>query len=309
MNNSSEAKNLAHNILIDIENNKKDLHLVALQTSRLALLLNNQDKSKDFSNYAKECSDMESFLESFGLIIGELVKHVDLSSIYNIKDSNMYDYQKLISLYSSNPGDLKKDPKEDIQKYNIYKKKVSNIKSNIYEYAMNVYYQLNFSENISGILDEYRNIIDNKLPTILPNSRDKLYSISKNLQSQNQEDWSNAVHTCRKLLQDFADALYPPSEDKIEKNGKFIDVSKEKYINRLVNYIEDNTSSDKFRQITNSNIKYIGERLDAIYEATNKGTHETISSVEESKRYVIFTYLFIGDVLSLNNATERTTFL
>jgi hypothetical protein len=199
----------------------------------------------------------------------------------------------------------KKDPKEDIHKYNTYKKKISTIKSNIYEYAMNVYYQLNFSENISGILDEYRNIIDNKLPQIMPNSREKLDSITRNLQSQNQEDWSNAVHTCRKLLQDFADAVYPPSDTPLkgdDANAHPIDQGA--YKNRLMNYIKDNATSEKLKQISNSNLKYISDRLNAIYEATNKGSHETISTIEEAKRYVIFTYLFIGDVLSLERGTE-----
>jgi hypothetical protein len=303
MDNSLEAKNLAHNILIDIENNRKDIHLVALQTARLALLLNNQEESKKFSDYAKESGTIEAFLNLYGLIIHELVKNVELDSMYNTKNSKSYELQRqremLEQLTSTGFAGIKKDPKNEIEKYNRYKKRKSDIISNIYEYAMNVYYQLNFSENVSGIFDAYRNIVDNKLPTMMPNSRDKLDSITKNLQSQNQEDWSNAVHTCRKLLQDFADALYPPSNDKIQKNGKSIDIGKEAYINRLVNYIEDNASSDKFKQITNSNIKYIGERLDAIYEATNKGSHETITSLEEARRYVIYTYMFIGDVLLL----------
>jgi hypothetical protein len=309
MNNSLEAKNLAHNILIDIENNKKDLHLLALQTARLALMLNNQEESKKFSDYAKESGSIEAFLNSYGLLMHELVKSVDLDSIYTTANSESYDYhehakkyKQLVQIAISPKGwiDTKKDPKEDIAQYNRYKKRKSDINSTIYEYAMNVYYQLNFSENVSGIFDVYRNIVDNKLPSIMPNSREKLDSITKNLQSQNQEDWSNAVHTCRKLLQDFADELYPPSNiPVIGKDGKPHEINKESYINRLIQYIENYTSSDKFKQITNSNIKYIGERLDAVYEAANKGSHETIATLGEARRYVIYTYLFIGDVLSL----------
>jgi hypothetical protein len=305
MNNLLEAKNLAHNILIDIENNKKDLHLLALQTARLALMLNNQEESKRFSDYAKESGSIEAFLNSYGLIMHELVKSVDLNSIYTTENSELYDYKEHMKMYkqlTSSSGwlDRKKDPKDDIEQYNRYKKRKSDISSNIYQYAMNVYYQLNFSENVSDIFDVYRNIVDNKLPTIMLNSRDKLDSITNNLQSQNQEDWSNAVHTCRKLLQDFADELYPPSNTKvIGTDGKSYDISKGSYINRLIQYIEKYNSSDNFKQITNSNIEYIGKRLDAVYGASNKGTHETITTLEEARRYVIYTYLFMGDVLSL----------
>ncbi|MCJ7766603.1 MAG: hypothetical protein MUP09_11755, partial [Thiovulaceae bacterium] len=294
----TEAKKLAHNI---IENNRKDLHLLSLQTARLALLLNNTQKSNIFTNYAKECSDIEAFLNSYGLIINKLVKSIDLRSIYDLQYDEIYEITNTLksSIYDMS---IKKDPKKDIEKYNNYKEKAASIKSNIYEYAMNAYYQLSFSENISDILSGYRNRIDNMLPDLMPTSKDKLDSITKNLQSENQEDWSNAVHICRKLLQELADCLYPPSDIPLNINGRAIDIGtkKDTYKTRLKNYINDNSSSEKFRQITNSNMEYISERLDAIYEATNKGTHETISSLEEAKRYVIHTYLFIGDVLSLS---------
>lgn len=43
MDNILEAKNLAHKIIVDLENDKKDLYLVCLQSSRLSLKGNNYD--------------------------------------------------------------------------------------------------------------------------------------------------------------------------------------------------------------------------------------------------------------------------
>ena len=42
----------------------------------------------------------------------------------------------------------------------------------------------------------------------------------------------------------------------------------------------------------------MGDRLDSIYEAVNKGSHEILNK-EEADRYVIYTYLLIGDIVSL----------
>ena len=42
----------------------------------------------------------------------------------------------------------------------------------------------------------------------------------------------------------------------------------------------------------------IGERLDAIYNATNKGTHSDVSK-EEAARYIVHTYLLISDIIAL----------
>ena len=45
-------------------------------------------------------------------------------------------------------------------------------------------------------------------------------------------------------------------------------------------------------------IDYLGNRLGAIYEATNKGSHADVER-DEADRYVLYTYLFIGDVLAI----------
>ena len=301
-----EEKKLAHNILLDIENNTKDLHLLCLQASRLALLLNNKEKAKEFSDESKTCSDVEAFLSSFGLVINDLIRTIDLKDIYNIEDKYGFNlnYRQIKTLSDGmlnfDETVQKRDPKKDIKKFYSYKQKKANIKVKIYEYALNTYYQLNLSENIENILSEYKTIINERLFKIVPDSREKLDSITKNLNSKNCEDWSNAVHTCRKLLQNLADSLYPASKDKLTKeNGTKIDIGKEKYINRLICFIEDNNESKNFEQIVGSNLQYIGVRLDAIYESSNKGSHKTIQTIEEAKRYIVYTYLFIGDVLQL----------
>lgn len=297
---NKEAKDLSYKILLDIENNKKDLQLLCLQSSRLSLLLNNYEKSEKFTKVSKEIINMESFLNSYGVVVENSLKNINPDKIYSSINSFISDFhiQKLnTSIYGPK---IRKDIREDIKKYEEFKYKISKVKSDIYEYAMNIYYQLEFTKDTLDIFSDYETIVNNKLPKFLLNSKEKLDSISKNLKSQNKEDWSNSVHTCRKLLQNLADKLYPHSDDKIKKDGKTINIGKGDYINRLMNYIDDNSNSDKFRQITGSSLKYIGERLDAIYESANKGTHETINTLEEAKRYVIYTYLIIGDILSLD---------
>ncbi|WP_228144237.1 hypothetical protein [Acinetobacter baumannii] len=52
-------------------------------------------------------------------------------------------------------------------------------------------------------------------------------------------------------------------------------------------------------------MKYLGERLDAIFQAAQKGSHDIISSREEADRYVIYTYLVIGDILSLDDGIQN----
>jgi len=70
------------------------------------------------------------------------------------------------------------------------------------------------------------------------------------------------------------------------------------YVIRLKQYIKEKASSENFSRIVGSHSDYIGIRIDAIYKASTKGTHSKVTQ-EEAERYVIYTYLLLGDILSL----------
>ena len=140
---------------------------------------------------------------------------------------------------------------------------------------------------------------------LLPNAIKKFTSAYENLLSENNEDWSNAVHSCRRILQDLADEIYPATEDKKLANGKTIKLGVENYINRLIAYIDEHSSSKRFEEIVGSNLKYIGERLDSIFNAIQKGSHKIILTQDEADRYVIYTYLLVGDILKLKMGVEK----
>jgi hypothetical protein len=107
------------------------------------------------------------------------------------------------------------------------------------------------------------------------------------------------------MLQDLADSLYQPREDLvIDSNGrkKTIKLGPDNYINRIVAYVEEKAESDRFRSIVGSNISYMGERLDAVFKAAQKGSHSLVSNRGEADRYVVYTYLIVGDILSLDSS-------
>ncbi len=124
-----------------------------------------------------------------------------------------------------------------------------------------------------------------------------------NLRSTNPEDWSNAVHSCRRILEDLADSVFPPQQEPRIKvvNGREIKIQlkKQNYINRIVAFVEDNSESGRFVAIVGSHLRFLGDRLDAAFGAAQKGTHQTIVSREEADRYVLFTYMLVGDIIAL----------
>ncbi|ENV00780.1 hypothetical protein KTG68_09105 [Acinetobacter variabilis] len=139
--------------------------------------------------------------------------------------------------------------------------------------------------------------------TKVPLSAQKFASVYENLTSENSEDWSNAVHSCRRILQDTADVIYPAREDKTINldNGKtkIIKLGVDNYLNRIITYVDEQSDSKRFEEIVGSQMKYLGERLDAIFKAAQKGSHNIIISRQKADRYVIYTYLIVGDLLSL----------
>ena len=73
----------------------------------------------------------------------------------------------------------------------------------------------------------------------------------------------------------------------------------ENYINRLLAYVQSKSDSDRFEAIVGSNLSFIGERLDAAFKAAQKGSHAKIVDRLEADRYVVNTYIIVGDILTL----------
>ena len=103
-------------------------------------------------------------------------------------------------------------------------------------------------------------------------------------------------------MEDLANAVYPPSDEKqknIDGEEMTIKLDKEHYINRIIEFINQSSDSQSYQRVVGSQLKFIKDRLDSLLDASNKGTHTTIVSKEEANRFVVYTYLLIGDILSL----------
>lgn len=176
--------------------------------------------------------------------------------------------------------------------------KLASRRSLIYIYVVRRYYELKFSAVASDVFARVRERVDAKLAVFVPDAVQRLTAVHDNLRSENSEDWSNAVHSCRRILQDLADAIFPAIEEErtIEVDGKCqrVKLRQEHYINRIMAFIRDHSSSSRFEHIVGSHLSFIGERLDAVFRAAQKGSHGTILSREDADRFVVYTYLIVS---------------
>ena len=173
----------------------------------------------------------------------------------------------------------------------------------VYEYATRRYYELRFSGVADDVLRSRSRAsrCSNWVP--VRDAAKRFAAVYDNLRSVNPEDWSNAVHSCRRILQDLADAVFPPTDQTRTKivDGRELTIclGKQHFINRILAFVEDSTSSGRFQAIVGSQLAFLGDRLDSVFRAAQKGSHGTIVTKEEADRYVIYTYLIVGDILSL----------
>jgi len=322
-----EALELSNEILKNLELSEVPLSNIALKASRLARLLNDSEyelimeyeaagypsdhdgvphdvyelavsagrKFQEFNSNTKKVEDyvyLESISEMEG-IVGMTDKALvaaadpdDSSEVVGFRiKGNTFERQRISANHNKAVGRLAKS------------------RALVYRFVLQKHYELKFSGIADDVFSRIRERFDSAIGTIIPEAVKRLTAIYENLQSENPEDWSNAVHGCRRLLQDLADAVFPAREiprTKLvgDKNIR-IKLGTENYINRLVAFVEDKSVSERFSEIVGSHLDFIGDRLEAVFRAAQKGSHSDIVKREEADRYVVYTYLIAGDILSL----------
>jgi hypothetical protein len=327
-----EALNLSAEILRNIELSEIPLTNIALKASRLARLINEYDAQKimefeaggypstpdgippdiwrlaviagrNFEVKDKETGETKVFANVEPIVEWEQIVDTAEKAIEAAREPD-------VSIVSANPYQSVYPPLgHSMERQTIRTsasaaaKRIAERRSFIYSYVLRKHYELKFSGIADDIFSRTRKRVDSCIGKYVPEAVQKLSAIHDNLRSENTEDWSNAVHGCRRILQDLADTIFPPQKEdriKTEKGEKLtIKLGKEQYINRLIAFIEDHSSSTRFKHIVGSHLKFIGERLDSIVEAAQKGSHDIIVSPQEADRYVIYTYMVVGDILSL----------
>ncbi len=223
-----------------------------------------------------------------------------------------------ISIASANPNQMVFPPQGNYNERQglrnqatLASRRLATRRSFIHNYTYKIHYQLKFSGFASEVFSRIRDRVDTSIAELLPDAVKRLASVYENLRSQNPEDWSNAAHSCRRILRDLADAVFPAQTEPRIKSymGKniTIDLRADDYINRVICYVEDNIESPTAKAIVGSDLAYLGNRLDAIVAGANKGSHTDIVTREEADRIVVHTYMILGEILSLRTASMSKT--
>ena len=337
----AEALDLSNEILENLEMSNVPLQIIALKTSRLARLLNDDDYHKIMAYEAggypndpdgaspevwelgikaerifeiKNSDDEEKQKYMYPESIGELEEKLRLvdAALSSARDPN-------ISISSANPSQYVSggigNQSERLAIRNsqeINARKLASRSNFIYQYVISKHYELRYSGVSTDLFSRYRLSVDSKIGNYLTKSVRKFLAVYDNLKSENPENWANAVHSCRRILEDLADLVFPPTAETrtidVQDHKKTILLGKDQYINRIIAFVEDKSKSERFEELIGSHLYYIGNRLDSIFKASQKGTHSSVGK-EEADRYVLYTYLLVGDILSLYEQNNWSIFI
>jgi DNA uptake protein ComE-like DNA-binding protein len=180
--------------------------------------------------------------------------------------------------------------------------RINYVRRAAHDKAIALFNKLAFSETPRTAFDYLREEVDDKLLDLNPELAEKLMVAFKSVSSENPEEWSHALTTCRRLIEGIADELFPPTPPIQEiNNGRKL--GQAQYINRLWAFMDKAIESESNRKLAKAHIDLLGTYLENIHKLTNKGVHATLTKLEAVKT-VFHTYLMLADILGYLKPAE-----
>ena len=178
--------------------------------------------------------------------------------------------------------------------------RLSGIKSRVlgllHQFVSDVYYAKVFDNLVENIFEKYRNEIDFLIAKNCGNVIEQIPAVMDRLSDGDQESISQALNTCRRIVDSFADHIFPPTDETIEIGGNTLSLKADKTLNRINAYIHCRCTSD-------SRKKKIRQNLSNLYDRVSTGVHSDVDA-QEARSLFLNTYLILGEILTLKKNKE-----
>ncbi len=179
---------------------------------------------------------------------------------------------------------------------------LSYVRRKAHEFASELYNKLRFSGTVSNSFDLLKIVVDDKLLDLNPLLAEQLMIAFRSVSASKAEEWSQALTSCRRLLEGLADELYPANQ--ISHKGRTL--GQGQYVNRLWAFMDNAIESESNRDLAKTHIDFLGSWLEKTNKITNKGVHADVEQIEAVKA-VFHTYLVIADLLEYMGASQKVT--
>ena len=295
---------LAKELLDDIELNRQNAESLLLKTTRLAKFegpeeiqkwlrfelrgYNSSDKIslrymtktgrwaniKEKKGYWSPLSEIESYVEAEKLKLKSM-RTPDISGEY-----------AAIAIRSAN--DAMSHTSINISNFSGIRSKVLSL---LHAYVSDVYYNKIFGGLAETIFEMYKKAIDLHLSESCSDIIEKIPSVIERLKEHDPESISQALLTCRRIIDAFADSIFPATDELIEIDGNQLSLKHDKVQNRINAYVIKKTDSVSQR-------KKIRQNLSNLYDRVSSAVHNDISE-NEAMSLFLNTYLLLGEIIQL----------
>ena len=188
-----------------------------------------------------------------------------------------------------------------------YEVVLERIRGRVHSYLSETEKQLIFGQINADIFERNRKYVDSILGKLNPEVISQFVSIYRRMQEKDPESYAQAATSCRRIIKSLADALYPPSGKSIRcADNKDRILSDDKYINRLNQYVHEQTAHSSSSELLLADVELLGKKIEKLYDLTCKGAHAEISEFEINQ-CVIQTYLLAGDLLRISENKSAIT--
>ena len=155
-----------------------------------------------------------------------------------------------------------------------------------------IFEQLSFQGLPESTFDILKSKVDDKLLDLYPELAEQLMIAFKSVASNDEENWSQALTTGRRLIEKLADLIFSPSK-QLHKGRK---VDKPQYLNRIWAFLDQTIESETNKELAKNHVDLLGKYIESTYRLTNKGVHSTVSQ-EESIKGLFHIYLLLAELL------------
>jgi hypothetical protein len=283
---------------------REDLDKFAIRSGRTTIEIDPSTKKEVTKYWIASITELEVQIQSYVITLENLKPPSQFtpalssySSDNNLfgKSSNTYVVEK----YKDVIAEITVQSNNIISQINHAKTLITKVRNNVYDYVLNINLQLKFENITESIFQTTKERIDKELTKICPESMKKFVAAYERLKSANPEEWSQALSSCRNILKDFADYIFPATNTPyVCRDGKKISVTDDKYKNRLLAFIDQKYTSNK-RKLLMARTADLESRIHALNDILSQGTHgdDGLDSIDVNI-CVIDTYLLIGSLMS-----------
>lgn len=162
----------------------------------------------------------------------------------------------------------------------------------LHGFITHIYYEKELDYLAESIFESYKKEVDDLISSHCGEVLQQIPSVVSRLSEGNSESVSQALTTVRRIIDSFADSIFPPTTGTCNIGGNDLSLDASKYLNRINVFVHERIESkgrkDKIRQ-----------NISNLYSRVSSGVHAEVSA-EEAKSLFLNCYLLLGEILHIS---------